>query len=323
MANQEYAHPELGGVIRKILLTVSVIILPCIQWSIFGWLHIVFPLLSFFMLSKYGLQVGRRLLVTAVVISFVVYIGLNSADLFIFSIALLFTGYILFKSTERHDTPAMSGFKAFIVLAGCWFIVLNILSVEPGLSAYGQLIKALDEGIIETLKYYRESSKFEAETLLMLETTLMQMRALVPIIMPAILASFVLFIIWFTMVVGNILVSQMCGKVAWASYRFWQLPDKLIWLVICMGVVVLIPHPLLRLLSINSLILLAIIYCFQGLAINVFFMNKWNVPLLLRSFIYVMIIFQSLGTLLLLVFGIADIWFDFRKLRISTEKTGE
>jgi hypothetical protein len=54
------------------------------------------------------------------------------------------------------------------------------------------------------------------------------------------------------------------------------------------------------------------------MAIAVFFMNKWNVPLLLRSFFYVMIVFQSLGTLILLIFGIADIWFDFRKLKQET-----
>jgi len=98
-------------------------------------------------------------------------------------------------------------------------------------------------------------------------------------------------------------------------FRQWSLPEKLIWAVIAMGACILIPVEPLPKIGINCVLLLIIIYCFQGLSITVFFMNKWKVPILLRSFFYVMIVFQSLGTLVLLFFGIADIWLDFRKLK--------
>ncbi len=54
-----------------------------------------------------------------------------------------------------------------------------------------------------------------------------------------------------------------------------------------------------------------------------FFLDKWNVPIVFRSFFYVMIVFQSFGTALLLVAGIADIWFDFRKLHKEDNEINE
>lgn len=222
-----------------------------------------------------------------------------------------------FFSAERHDSPSLSGLKGSLVIAAGWALILTVLSFGSEVSAYGQLVNSLDEGIGEALTYYRQSGDISADTLAMLEATLYQMKIIIPLIMPSILGSFILVITWFTMVLGNILLLKTSGKTPWVNYRYWQLPEKLIWVVIGTGILALLPiHPF-RTIGINCLVLLSIVYCFQGLSITVFLMNKWKVPLLLRSFFYVMIVFQSFGTLILLVLGIADIWFDFRKLKLE------
>lgn len=323
MANQGNDRQDIGRIINTILLSTLVIVLPTIQWSLFGWLHLLLPLLSFYVLSKFGGHTGKRILLLAIAISFIVYLVLRSFDLFVFSFALLLSGYVLFRSAERRELPVLSGLKAALALSGSWVVALVMLSIGSELSVYGQFINTFDQGINEALQYYRESETIGADTLVMLEATLHQMKVIVPIIMPSILGSFVLIITWFTMVIGNKLVQKTNGLAPWASYRYWQLPERLIWVGIVAAILSLIPAQLFRSIGINSLILLSIIYCFQGLAIAVFFMNKWSVPLLFRSFIYVMIIFQSLGTLLLLIFGIADIWFDFRKLKVEPVQTNE
>lgn len=315
VASQGNEQPAIGTILRTILITALIIVLPGVEWGFFGWVHIFLPLLAFYMLNKFGGYTGKRLLLTAGACSLVVYLLIESFDLFIFASALLFSGYILFQSAEQHDTPALSGLKGSITLAVGWIAVLGILSLGAEVSTYQQLIATLDEGIGDALEYYRGSDTVSADTLVMLEATLHQMKVIVPIIMPAILGSFILLITWFTMVMGNMLVLRTCENAPWASYRLWQLPEKLIWVAIALGLLVLVPTPLVRAVGINSLILLSIVYSFQGFAITVFFMKKWNVPLLLRSFFYVMIVFQSFGSLLLLFLGITDIWFDFRKLK--------
>ena len=323
MDNQVKQQPEIGKIIRTILLASLVIVLPELQWSLFGWLHIFLPLLAFCTLCIYGGYTGKRLLLLTVVLSLIVYLVLDDFDLFVFSSALLLSGAVLFFSAERHDPPALSGLKGSLALAGSWGIIFTVLSFGSDVSAYGQLVNSLDEGIREALVYYRQSADISADTLAMLEATLYQMKIIIPLIMPSILGSFILVITWFTMVLGNIFLLKTSEKAPWVNYRYWQLPEKLIWVVIGTGILALLPiHPL-RTIGINSLVLLSTVYCFQGLSITVFFMNKWKVPLLLRSFFYVMIVFQSFGTLILLVFGIVDIWFDFRKLKPEAENGPE
>lgn len=317
MANQGNEKPEIGKIVRTILLATLVIILPGLQWTLFGWLHIFLPLVAFYTLGSNGGYTGKRLLIIAVVISLIVYLLLRNFDLFVFSFALLLSGYALFFSAERRDPPALSGLKSSLVLLSGWGIVLIILSFGSEVSIYGQLVSSLDEGIGEALNHYRQSREISTDTLVILEAALNQMKIIVPLIMPSIFGSFILIITWFTMILGNMLLLKTCGKAPWPSYQYWQLPEKIIWVAIGAGLFAILPIQLFRIIGINSLVLISIVYCFQGISIAVFFMNKWNVPLMLRSFFYVMIIFQSFGTLILLIFGIADIWFDFRKLKLE------
>lgn len=320
MVSQGNQQPKIGRIIRTILLASLVIVLPGLQWSLFGWLHIFLPLVAFYTLGSYGGYTGKRLLVVSVAISLIAYLLLKNFDLFVFSSALLLSGYVLFFSAEHHDSPPLSGLKCSLALAGGWVAIFTVLSFGSEVSAYGQLVSSLDDGIGEALNYYRQSDDISADTLVMLEATLYQMKVIVPLIMPSILGSFILITTWFTMVLGNMLLLKTSGNAPWVSYRYWQLPEKIIWVAIGTGILALLPIQPFRIFGINSLILLSIVYCFQGMSIAVFFMNKWNVPLLLRSFFYVMIIFQSFGTLILLISGIADIWFDFRKLKQEAEK---
>ncbi len=315
MANQGNEQPKIGKIIRTLLLASLVIILPGLHWSLFGWVHIFLPLVAFYTLGIYGGYTGKRLLLTATVISLIVYVLLSNFDLFIFSFALLLAGYALFFSAERGDPPALSGLKCSLVLLGGWGIVLVILSMGSDVSLYGQLVSSLDEGIGEAVSYYRQSKDISADTLVILEATLNQMKVIVPLIMPSIFGSFILIITWITMILGNMLLLKTSGNAPWPEYQYWQLPEKMIWFAIGSGLMALLPIGIFRIIGINSLVLLSIVYCFQGLSIAVFLMKKWNVPLMLRSFFYVMIIFQSFGTVVLLVVGIADIWFDFRKLK--------
>jgi uncharacterized protein YybS (DUF2232 family) len=317
VTNQGNKQLKIGRIISTILLASLVIILPGLDWSLFGWLHLFLPLVAFYTMGHYGGYTGKRLLIIAFVISLIVYLLLNNFDLFVFSFALLLSGYVLFFSAEHHDSPPLSGLKGSLALACGWIIIFSALSFSSEMSAYGQMVSSLDDGIGEAINYYRQNKDISADTLLMLETTLNQMRVIVPMILPSILGGFVLIITWFTMVMGNMLLRKTSENAPWIGYKYWQLPDKIIWAVIGASLLSILPIQPFRTIGINSLVLLSIVYCFQGVAIAVFFMNKWNVPLLLRSFFYVMMIFQSVGTLILLVFGIADIWFDFRKLKLE------
>ena len=323
MSNSEADHPGISSIINTILLVSLILVLPGIKWTLFGWLQVLLPLLTFFLLSKHGMHIGNRLLLTALALAFVIFLVMQRIDFFLLSLSLIPVGYVLVYAASHEDSPAMSGLKGSLALTACWFIAFTGLSIGSEVSFYDQLINTLDAGITEALLFYRANTSISSETLMLLESTLLQMKIIVPIIMPAMLGSFVLLITWFTMVVGNKVVLKSCGKASWIQYSHWQLPDRLIWVVILLGILTLISVYPIRKIGINGLILLSIVYCIQGMAIGVFFMHKWNIPVVFRVFFYVMIVFQSFGTVLLLFVGIADIWFNFRKLHVPVDNTNE
>ncbi|BCL60865.1 hypothetical protein DGMP_15580 [Desulfomarina profundi] len=323
MSEGSTENPEIRSILRNILLFSIALVLPGLQWTLFGWLHMLLPVCVFYLLGRYGIRSGNRMVLSSLALALLIYLLARRVDFFLLSVSLLPVSYVLIQSARRRESPAISGLKGVLVLAACWILAFAGLSIGAETSFYAQLLLTLDKGIGEALQYYRTSENISSDSLLLLETTLQQMKVIIPVIMPAMLGSFILLITWFTMVSGNKLVTRTCGWAPWEQYRYWQLPDKLIWIVIISGMIILVPTSPMRSFGINVLILLSIIYCFQGLSIAVFFLEKWNIPIFFRSFFYIMIIFQSFGTVLLLVVGIGDIWLDFRKLHQKPEEPGD
>lgn len=172
MASPGNAQPKIGRIVRTILLAALITVLPGLQWSLFGWVHIFLPLLAFYLMGSFGGYTGKRLLLVAVATALPVYLLMKNWDLFIFSSTLLLTGYVLFISAERHDPPALSGLKGAFALTMGWIVVLALLSIGSDISAYGQLVRSLDEGIAEAIDFYRQSADISADTLVILESTL-------------------------------------------------------------------------------------------------------------------------------------------------------
>ena len=70
----------------------------------------------------------------------------------------------------------------------------------------------------------------------------------------------------------------------------------------------------IKLIAINVLIVLMVIYLFHGLSILIFFLNKYQMPSWVRVSVYFLIIIQQFFWLFLGLAGLFDQWVDFRKL---------
>jgi uncharacterized protein YybS (DUF2232 family) len=101
---------------------------------------------------------------------------------------------------------------------------------------------------------------------------------------------------------------------AWAPWPHWKAPEPLVWVVIAAGCMLLLPSRPLALVGANLFLGVSIIYLLQGFAIAVFYLHRWNVPRLLRGIIFALLLLQPLATLLLLLVGLFDMWFNFRRL---------
>lgn len=318
--SQANTQPEIKRIFGNILLIFAALTLPGIAWGLFGWMHLFLPMLVFLLVTRHGIHIGNRFVLAGVSLALIVGVATRTLDSLLFSFSLLPLGYMLAHSGMRGESPARSGLKGASIQTVTWIVLLFALGVIQDASPYGSIVETINGGIDEALAQYRGAGGLEPDVMIAIEATFYQAKRIIPIILPALFIGCTFFATWFTMAIGNRIALRVYQKRVWTRYRYWELPDRLIWLgIVCAGLAVL-PIDGIRITSINILILLSIVYCFQGLSVCVFFMNKWNVPILFRSFIYVMVIFQSFGTLVLLIAGIADIWADFRKLHKSEEQ---
>jgi uncharacterized protein YybS (DUF2232 family) len=95
----------------------------------------------------------------------------------------------------------------------------------------------------------------------------------------------------------------------------WRSPEQLVWVVIACGFGVFLPLDTINLLGWNGLLVLGLVYFFQGLCIVAYWMERKGAPPFVRVIIYTLIGLQQYLALVIAALGLFDMWFDFRKLK--------
>lgn len=297
----------------SIILFALVLLLPSVHIGLFGWFYFMIPALVLFYMYRW--RHGLSFIGAGFILAAVGSIFLSSIEVIIFGAALIPAGYSLAQSGFSGESPARSGLKATVFLLCCWLLFLSVEMLLTGVNPVSEFIGTLDSNIERTLVYYRQSDAVAPETLAILEESFFQMKTVLPKIMISLVISLALIIVWSTMILGNRLVLKFAGYRPWPDHKVWILPEKLIWLFIGASIITLLPLSAIRVFGSNLLICLSLVYLFQGFSVLGFFLHKWQVPKFLRYILYAMMLFQSFGTLLLLVAGIGEVWFDLRRLK--------
>ncbi|MCI5146614.1 MAG: DUF2232 domain-containing protein [Candidatus Electrothrix sp. AR3] len=179
------------------------------------------------------------------------------------------------------------------------------------------LDKSLEHWITQ-LEFYSAHSDLQAEAQYNLKIAVQAISGmrtvLLPKILPGLLAGTTVVTVWLNMVTANYLLHKIQPKkAAWPAFRYWQLPDKLIWLLIAALALSLTAIGNLQTTGYCLTIVSVLLYFLQGVAIFVHLLNRWNIPIFWRIILYI-IMAQSYGLFILTVAGIADTWANFRKL---------
>ena len=94
--------------------------------------------------------------------------------------------------------------------------------------------------------------------------------------------------------------------------------DFLVWILIAVGFSLLLPDSPITTPALNVLLIITMLYFFQGMAVVSTFITKNAAPALLRIIFYVLLIIQPYLLALIAGIGLFDLWVDFR-----TPKTQE
>lgn len=298
------------------LLAALLYFLPTALPGLIGWLNGLLAVPIFLLLQtaadeRTGVWQIRNGLLTAGLGSLL----LGRFSLFLFTLTMLPLGYSLHLSVVRQKTPAESGAVGVLVLAVTWFLFWSVYGVVSGTNPYIGLLADMDALLEQFAAVYRTNPDLPVETQYIFEQLIAEMQVVLPKIMPGLLAGMVLITVALNMIVGRCLMRRLAPEKAfWPPYSDWRLSDKAVWLLICAVALFLVGTGGVKNIGSSLMLVSGLLYFFQGAAVVVHALNRWNLPRIFRLLLYVLLILQRYGMLLVIIVGIADTWADFRRL---------
>ncbi len=288
---------------------------PSLSPLLFGWLNGLLAIPVFYLLTINGGKTGIAQLRISLLIAGLGALLAQRLEIFLFSLTLIPLGYSLFKSAGTQESAALSGGKGVLVLSLTWLLFWGVYGVIAGTNPYNYLLEVLDLGFQQSLEFYAsKEAGLSQETIYTLQQVTNGMRKTIPNLLPGLLASALVITVWINMAFSNTLVARFRnGALPWGEYSTWKLPEHLVWIPIAAVIVLLIGQGFVQHVSGWMLLLSGLLYFFQGLAVCITLLERWNVPVFIRIMLYFVLIIQSYGVLILTFLGLGDVWFNFRQ----------
>jgi len=304
------AKDLLVGVAATLLLFASVMMVP-----VFGILAGAFtPLPTLLVYYRWGSPLafwvpGGTLALGCVLL---VYYGLSQSLPLLFEMLLL--GFLLGLGMRRNwsveRTVGIAGLSVF-ALGGLVFWINYGGGIEGSeLQAERDLRDAV--GLI--LQQYGAASDKK-----LVEEAVEKMLPFLLKLLPGAALSTTLLTCWLNLLVTRryCRLNQLALPASWQDWSQWKAPDFLVWIAITSGLVLLLPFGFVKTAGVNALMVAAVIYLLQGLAITSFYFERWKLPRLFRAFLYGVILVQQFFTFGAMLMGLFDMWVDFRRLSQS------
>ena len=304
-------HPT---VIKESLIGISLCIL------IFGVVF-AFPLLGVFALLFlplpvlfYRLKLGRNSGGLIVAVSFFILMLMTKEMAFdvLYFGSLLMTGLFLGECLERHFTIQRTMITTGLAVAGAAFTAFALYTVIQGLTMGGILSDYLGRYFQMTAEIYSEMGIDQNQ--------IEQLNSAFIVVLPGMFLISYMATIWMNiLIIRSLLLKKGIRLKSIENLNQYRVPHFMVWLVIGVGLTLMVPVDALKIISINCLIVLMLVYFFQGIAVVSFFFQKKKTPLALKIFCYCLIALQLYVLIMVIGLGFFDNWINFRKLTTAAK----
>ncbi|MHB8481792.1 MAG: DUF2232 domain-containing protein [Nitrospiria bacterium] len=201
--------------------------------------------------------------------------------------------------------PLLSG-------TGMWFLQALKNHIDPILSFY-QLIR---QNLNETIHYY-EKIGMDKEKIDFLNASLNDLTTVIFYLFPGMYLIGLIFTIFlnyllvrFILIKLNTLVLRFTPLTSWFAQDYW------VWGFIFSGILLILPFPPAKIIGGNLFLLFMLLYFFQGLALVADFFKRRNIRPFWQAISYFLLLIWPLLSSVVALFGLFDIWADFRKVRV-------
>ncbi len=198
------------------------------------------------------------------------------------------------------------------------------LLLSGGDQAPGQPAPALQDqprgsaGEVDPAPLEQPEQAEETPSGLSLSPELTRLASVLISLFPGFMVLGTILVVWANFMVGRHFVGRTAGlPPEFSDLTVWSAPEPLIWVVIACGFGIFLPFRTLNILAANGLLMLGLLYFFQGLSIVAFWLEKKGAPVFLKTAAYTLIALMQTIDVMIAALGLFDMWFDFRKLKKS------
>jgi uncharacterized protein YybS (DUF2232 family) len=206
--------------------------------------------------------------------------------------------------------------RAIAYAVGINFLLIVALAVGYGLSTgidlQDLLVKGIETSTKQAITLY-EKQGIKGEDIKLLTEGIQQAGHLIGRLFPALLLVTLGSIASLNMMAILRLAAKFLPELPKPDdFKNFRNPEMLVWVVIVAGFTVLLPYPDVSRVALNILLVVGFIYFLQGLAIVLSFFQRFAVPTFARIIFWLFVAFQPYLVLAIAIFGIFDVWGDFR-----------
>lgn len=272
------------------------------------FLTVITPLPTLVGVYRWGRPAGYLIPAAAALIGFTVLLVLGFPRACVYLGELLLLGVFLAGGMRRERNVGRIVGEASLKIFAVGAVVFWLMHLRGGASFGDLLEQKLIPAIREILEELDAGAGVSREELVSVIATLVAM-------LPGTVFAATVMISWFNL----LLARRFCrtrgvALPAWKPWSQWKSPEVLVWAVIGSGFALMLPSSTGRIWAANLLIALGAVYLLHGFAVVVFYCDRWRVPALLRGIVYAVVFLQQVVSLAVVLLGLFDTWFDFRRL---------
>ena len=236
----------------------------------------------------------------------------------LFFVELLLIGFILGELFALNLTIEKTTLYASGGVLLCGLIGLVGSSSVSGESIYTIVSQYVTENLELTMVLYRNMGMSE-ENIQLISNSLDKIQYVLVRIVPALVVMSTVSVVWANILLAKpILESRSLFYPDFGPLNMWKAPDFLVWAAIGCGLALFLPNTTIKMISLNGLLILMIVYFFQGIAIVSYFFEKKKFPRIIRIVLYSLIALQQFILLAVIGLGFFDMWVNFRRLEKPT-----
>ena len=301
----------LTGIFLYLLLIGTMYLIPLS--GIVSWLFLPLPVLYFRL--KTGRQYGMIIMLASLFLFMIITRNIAVTALYFGS--LLITGFVIGECIEKHLPVEKIVLYPFLLVLGFWLAVIlfyfgpSAQEIERLIPEYIARYQALTAQFLTELQGAYPDMTLDPK---MLEQRVITVLTIAP---GMFICSYIMMIYMNLIIIKRILVKQGIVVSTIENLNLWKAPEFLVYGLIALSVLSFFASGVIKVVSINLIIILLLIYCFQGIAVVSFFFRKKKVPPIFRFILYLLIAIMPQILLLVIGCGLFDNWFNFRKLNTT------